>query len=51
MCLSSASCVFIPAVDSITVTLSVRFGGVSVTQRDFTFYDCTAVKQLSGSKP
>ncbi|XP_030231065.1 plexin-B1 isoform X1 [Gadus morhua] len=37
--------------DSITVTLSVRFGGVSVTQRDFTFYDCTAVKQLSGSKP
>ena len=42
---------FFPTADSVTVTLSVRFGGVSVTQSDFTFYDCTAVKQLSGSMP
>lgn len=37
--------------DFVTVVLSVRFGDVSVTARDFTFYDCTAVKQLSGSMP
>ncbi|XP_047438913.1 plexin-B1 isoform X2 [Mugil cephalus] len=40
-----------PGVDSVTVTLSLRFGDVTVTARDFTFYDCTAVKQLSGSMP
>uniref|UniRef100_A0A667X8U8 Plexin-B1 n=1 Tax=Myripristis murdjan TaxID=586833 RepID=A0A667X8U8_9TELE len=38
-----------PGQDFVTVTLSLRFGGVTVTERDFTFYDCTAVKQLSGS--
>uniref|UniRef100_A0A667XF25 Plexin-B1 n=1 Tax=Myripristis murdjan TaxID=586833 RepID=A0A667XF25_9TELE len=40
-----------PGQDFVTVTLSLRFGGVTVTERDFTFYDCTAVKQLSGSMP
>uniref|UniRef100_A0A8C4P0B1 Plexin-B1 n=1 Tax=Dicentrarchus labrax TaxID=13489 RepID=A0A8C4P0B1_DICLA len=38
-----------PGQDFVTVTLSLRFGDVTVTARDFTFYDCTAVKQLSGS--
>ncbi|XP_026162436.1 plexin-B1 [Mastacembelus armatus] len=37
--------------DFVTVTLSLRFGDVTVTARDFTFYDCMAVKQLSGSMP
>ncbi|XP_029286967.1 LOW QUALITY PROTEIN: plexin-B1 [Cottoperca gobio] len=40
-----------PGQDFVTVTLSLRFGDVTVTSRDFTFYDCTAVKQLSGSMP
>uniref|UniRef100_A0A8C9XDK0 Plexin-B1 n=1 Tax=Sander lucioperca TaxID=283035 RepID=A0A8C9XDK0_SANLU len=40
-----------PGQDFVTVTLSLRFGDVTVTARDFTFYDCTAVKQLSGSMP
>ncbi|XP_037831111.1 plexin-B1 isoform X1 [Kryptolebias marmoratus] len=40
-----------PGQDSVILTLSVRFGDVTVTSRDFTFYDCTAVKQLSGSTP
>ncbi|XP_031734892.1 plexin-B1-like isoform X2 [Anarrhichthys ocellatus] len=40
-----------PGQDFITVTLSLRFGDVTVTARDFTIYDCTAVKQLSGSVP
>uniref|UniRef100_A0A8C4IMS6 Plexin-B1 n=1 Tax=Dicentrarchus labrax TaxID=13489 RepID=A0A8C4IMS6_DICLA len=35
-----------PGQDFVTVTLSLRFGDVTVTARDFTFYDCTAVKQL-----
>ncbi|XP_049589033.1 plexin-B1 [Syngnathus scovelli] len=38
-----------PGQDFVTVPLSVRFGDVTVAERDFTFYDCTAVKQLSGS--
>lgn len=37
--------------DSVTLTLSLRFGGVTIAARDFTFYDCTAVKQLSGRSP
>ncbi|TWW62606.1 Plexin-B1 Semaphorin receptor SEP [Takifugu flavidus] len=37
--------------DYITVSLSLRFGSVTITVRDFTFYDCTAVKQLSGRTP
>ncbi|XP_029006968.1 plexin-B1 isoform X1 [Betta splendens] len=37
--------------DFVTVTLSLRFGDVTVTTREFTFYDCMAVKQLSGSMP
>ncbi|XP_065811443.1 plexin-B1 isoform X2 [Labrus bergylta] len=40
-----------PGQDFVTVPLSLRFGDVTVTARDFTFYDCTAVKQLSGSMP
>ncbi|XP_023147836.2 plexin-B1 isoform X2 [Amphiprion ocellaris] len=40
-----------PGQDFVTVTLSLRFGDVTVTGRGFTFYDCTAVKQLSGSMP
>ncbi|XP_077458913.1 plexin-B1 isoform X4 [Stigmatopora argus] len=38
-----------PGQDFVTVLLSLRFGDVTVVERDFTFYDCTAVKQLSGS--
>ncbi|KAI3370493.1 hypothetical protein L3Q82_025255 [Scortum barcoo] len=30
-----------PGQDFVTVTLSLRFGDVIVTARDFTFYDCT----------
>uniref|UniRef100_A0A671TKV4 Plexin-B1 n=1 Tax=Sparus aurata TaxID=8175 RepID=A0A671TKV4_SPAAU len=41
----------VPIVPPGQVVLSVRFGNVPVTARDFTFYDCTAVKQLSGSMP
>ena len=37
--------------DFVTVTLSLRFNDVVVTANKFTFYDCTAVKQLSGSMP
>ncbi|XP_062401701.1 plexin-B1 [Sardina pilchardus] len=40
-----------PRQDFVTVTLSVRFGDVVVTSKEFTFYDCKAVKQLSGSMP
>ncbi|CAB1354237.1 unnamed protein product, partial [Coregonus sp. 'balchen'] len=40
-----------PGQDFVTVTLSLRFGDVIVTATEFTFYDCTAVKQLSGSVP
>ncbi|KAM8914802.1 plexin-B1 isoform 1-T1 [Spinachia spinachia] len=40
-----------PGQDFVTVSLSLRFGDVPVTASDFTFYDCTAVKQLSGSVP
>nr|XP_057910209.1 plexin-B1 isoform X3 [Doryrhamphus excisus] len=38
-----------PGQDFVRVPLSLRFGDVTVAERDFTFYDCTAVKQLSGS--
>lgn len=37
--------------DSVTVTLSVRFGLVTVAVADFTFYSCAAVQQVSGSMP
>ncbi|KAM4582697.1 plexin-B1-like isoform 4-T4 [Fundulus diaphanus] len=40
-----------PGQDFVTLTLSVRFGDVMVTARDFTFYNCMAVKQQSGSTP
>uniref|UniRef100_A0A8C1HCY3 Plexin b1b n=1 Tax=Cyprinus carpio carpio TaxID=630221 RepID=A0A8C1HCY3_CYPCA len=40
-----------PGQDFFTVTLSLRFRDVVVTSREFTFYDCTAVKQLAGSMP
>uniref|UniRef100_A0A8C7N2N5 Plexin-B1 n=1 Tax=Oncorhynchus kisutch TaxID=8019 RepID=A0A8C7N2N5_ONCKI len=35
-----------PGQDFVTVTLSLRFGNVVVTATEFTFYDCTAAKQL-----
>uniref|UniRef100_A0A674CUJ7 Plexin-B1 n=1 Tax=Salmo trutta TaxID=8032 RepID=A0A674CUJ7_SALTR len=35
-----------PGQDFVTVTLSLRFGDVVVTATEFTFYDCTAAKQL-----
>uniref|UniRef100_A0A8D3CU35 Plexin-B1 n=1 Tax=Scophthalmus maximus TaxID=52904 RepID=A0A8D3CU35_SCOMX len=38
----------VPTVPPGHVTLSLRFGDVTVTERDFIFYDCMAVKQLSG---
>ncbi|XP_061641749.1 plexin-B1 isoform X3 [Phyllopteryx taeniolatus] len=38
-----------PGQDFVTVLLSLRFGDVTVAESDFTFYDCLAVKQLSGS--
>uniref|UniRef100_A0A672SLX7 Plexin-B1 n=1 Tax=Sinocyclocheilus grahami TaxID=75366 RepID=A0A672SLX7_SINGR len=41
----------LPSQDFFTVTLSLRFHDVVVTSREFTFYDCTAVKQLAGSMP
>ncbi|XP_026768647.3 plexin-B1 isoform X1 [Pangasianodon hypophthalmus] len=40
-----------PGQDFLTVTLSLRFGDVIVTSREFNFYDCRVVKQLSGSMP
>ncbi|ROL45294.1 Plexin-B1 [Anabarilius grahami] len=40
-----------PGQDFFTVTLSLRFHDVVVTSREFTFYDCTAVKHLAGSMP
>ncbi|XP_024125939.1 plexin-B1 isoform X2 [Oryzias melastigma] len=40
-----------PRQDFVVVTLSLRFGNVVVAAKDFTFFDCTAVKQLSGSQP
>ncbi|XP_038132550.1 plexin-B1-like, partial [Cyprinodon tularosa] len=40
-----------PGQDFVTLALSVRFGDVTVAERDFTFYDCMAVKQQSGSTP
>ncbi|XP_061793817.1 plexin-B1 isoform X1 [Nerophis lumbriciformis] len=38
-----------PGQDFVRVPLSLRFGDITVAERDFTFYDCSAVKQLSGS--
>ncbi|MBN3296556.1 PLXB1 protein, partial [Amia calva] len=37
--------------DFVTVTLYLRFLNITVTSRKFTFYDCTAVKQLSKNMP
>uniref|UniRef100_A0A8C7K7D9 Plexin-B1 n=1 Tax=Oncorhynchus kisutch TaxID=8019 RepID=A0A8C7K7D9_ONCKI len=48
VCLGIRVCVYLYFV---TVTLSLRFGNVVVTATEFTFYDCTAAKQLSGSVP
>uniref|UniRef100_A0A8C7UCB7 Plexin-B1 n=1 Tax=Oncorhynchus mykiss TaxID=8022 RepID=A0A8C7UCB7_ONCMY len=47
----SLSLRFALSSEFVTVTLSLRFGDVVVTATKFTFYDCTAVKQLSGSVP
>uniref|UniRef100_A0A8C9WH95 Plexin-B1 n=1 Tax=Scleropages formosus TaxID=113540 RepID=A0A8C9WH95_SCLFO len=35
----------------VTVTLSLRFLNVTVAATDFVFYDCSAVKHLSGTMP
>ncbi|KAJ8259065.1 hypothetical protein COCON_G00180770 [Conger conger] len=40
-----------PGDDSVTVTLSLRLLNVTVAAREFTFYDCAAVKQLSRNTP
>nr|XP_023660817.1 plexin-B1 isoform X2 [Paramormyrops kingsleyae] len=40
-----------PGEDSATVTLSVRFGLVTVAIANFTFYSCAAVQQVSGRMP
>uniref|UniRef100_A0A8C7PZY3 Plexin-B1 n=1 Tax=Oncorhynchus mykiss TaxID=8022 RepID=A0A8C7PZY3_ONCMY len=48
VCLGIRVCLY---VYFVTVTLSLRFGDVVVTATEFTFYDCTAAKQLSGSVP
>uniref|UniRef100_A0AAV2M6E5 Plexin-B1 n=1 Tax=Knipowitschia caucasica TaxID=637954 RepID=A0AAV2M6E5_KNICA len=40
-----------PGQDFVKVVLSLRFGNVTVTERDFSIFDCEAVKQLSGSMP
>uniref|UniRef100_A0A8C9RR81 Plexin-B1 n=1 Tax=Scleropages formosus TaxID=113540 RepID=A0A8C9RR81_SCLFO len=37
--------------DSTTVILSLRFLNVTVATTEFTFYDCSAIQQLSGSMP
>uniref|UniRef100_A0A8C9VDP3 Plexin b1b n=1 Tax=Scleropages formosus TaxID=113540 RepID=A0A8C9VDP3_SCLFO len=37
--------------DYVTVTLSLRFLNVTVAATDFVFYDCSAVKHLSGTMP
>ncbi|MFT7812783.1 plexin-B1 isoform X1 [Arapaima gigas] len=40
-----------PGEDSTVVSLSLRFLNVTVATTRFTFYDCAAVQQLSGSMP
>nr|XP_015203544.1 PREDICTED: plexin-B1 [Lepisosteus oculatus] len=40
-----------PGEDFVSVTLSLRFLNVTVTTTNFTFYDCSAVKQLSRNVP
>ncbi|KAJ8260058.1 hypothetical protein GJAV_G00176580 [Gymnothorax javanicus] len=40
-----------PGEDSVAVVLSLRFLNVTVAAREFTFYDCAAVKQLSRNMP
>ncbi|MBN3325816.1 PLXB1 protein, partial [Atractosteus spatula] len=40
-----------PGEDFVIVTLSLRFLNVTVTTTNFTFYDCSAVKQLSRNVP
>ncbi|MGH0180053.1 UNVERIFIED_CONTAM: hypothetical protein FKN15_021058 [Acipenser sinensis] len=37
--------------DYVTVRLSLRFLNITVSSTEFTFYDCSAVKQLSRSMP
>uniref|UniRef100_A0A8C1MBL4 Plexin-B1 n=1 Tax=Cyprinus carpio TaxID=7962 RepID=A0A8C1MBL4_CYPCA len=37
--------------DSVSVTLSLRFRTVTIALADFTFYDCSVVQQLSGTRP
>ncbi|XP_028680882.1 plexin-B1 isoform X1 [Erpetoichthys calabaricus] len=38
-------------LDHVNVTLSLRFLNITVTSIKFTFYDCSAVKQLSRNMP
>ncbi|KAM9343212.1 plexin-B1 [Pholidichthys leucotaenia] len=37
--------------DFVMVTLSLRFVNVTVTETEFTFYNCSLVQQLSGRRP
>uniref|UniRef100_A0A671KUV9 Plexin-B1-like n=1 Tax=Sinocyclocheilus anshuiensis TaxID=1608454 RepID=A0A671KUV9_9TELE len=37
--------------DCVSVTLSLRFRTVTIALADFTFYDCSVVQQLSGTRP
>uniref|UniRef100_A0A8C7QNX6 Plexin-B1 n=1 Tax=Oncorhynchus mykiss TaxID=8022 RepID=A0A8C7QNX6_ONCMY len=37
--------------DSVTIPLSLRFRNVTVAAREFTFFDCGVVQQLSGLMP
>ncbi|XP_066527803.1 plexin-B1 isoform X2 [Hoplias malabaricus] len=37
--------------DSVTVTLSLRFLNITVSVKEFTFYDCSLVQHLSGTMP
>ncbi|XP_035378202.1 plexin-B1 isoform X3 [Electrophorus electricus] len=40
-----------PGQDFVSVTLSLRFGAVTVAMQEFTFYDCSLVQELSGTMP
>ncbi|XP_048462279.1 plexin-B1 isoform X1 [Rhincodon typus] len=40
-----------PGTDHVTVTLQVMFFNITLTAENFTFYDCSAVQQLSRNFP
>uniref|UniRef100_A0A4W4HQZ0 Plexin-B1 n=1 Tax=Electrophorus electricus TaxID=8005 RepID=A0A4W4HQZ0_ELEEL len=47
---SFTSCLSL-VTDFVSVTLSLRFGAVTVAMQEFTFYDCSLVQELSGTMP